>query len=49
MIEALPSALRGLDEDAQALLDVLLTAIVLTALRAQAALDVEIVGGELPR
>ncbi len=44
MIEALPSALRGLDEDAQALLDVLLPTIVLKALRTKAALDVEIVG-----
>ena len=47
VVERLPPALSSLDEDAQALFDMILSAIVVQALRTQAPFDVEVIGGEV--
>ena len=49
MIEALAALLRRLDGNAQRLLHAFLAHIVLKKLRAQLAVDVEVVGRELGR
>ena len=47
MVKALASALRRLDENAQALLDMLLTAVVIELLRTQCAIDLEVLARQL--
>ena len=47
VVERLATALRRFDQHAQTLLDVLLTAVVIQALRAQGAVDIEVLGRQL--
>ncbi len=44
VVERLAAALRRLDQHAKALLDMLLTAVIVQALRAQGAVDIEVLG-----
>lgn len=47
MVERLATALRRFDQHAQALLDVLLATVVVQALGAQSAVDIEVLGRQL--
>mgnify|MGYP007060498946 CR=1 FL=1 len=47
MVQTLTAALRRLDEDAQRLLDMVLPAVIVEALGAQRALDIQIIRGEI--